>query len=275
LVGFYLSYNFNAKTRLLQLIPDQSNWFLHVQTKQLRSDFSESPKPPAAIDTLVETISHLAVFKKIKDPKTPGIGLYSDVLVFGIQEGIFFCLSLSSEAKFKIFFQQALKNGLLALSVDKGNYYYAKCKDKNVYIAFKSKALVVYIPKDTVVNTALNETVLGLIFSNKPNAIMQNSTVKFLYEDDPDMIFYSTKPQYGLSQSAYFPKIEKGKEGHLVFRYPNKEGIANPSPLMLASKVGLTVDVEASLNSNNEITPEEALSLLARALNQYLIFYNQ
>ncbi len=275
LVSVWLSYNFNAETKLLQLIPDQSNWFLHVQTNQLRSDFSESPKPPASIDTLVETISHLAVFNKIKDPKTTGIGLYSDVLVFGMKEGNFFCLSLSRESKFTLFCQQAFRDGLLELPADKGNYYYAKCKDKNIYIAFKSKALLVYIPNDTLVNKTSIEKVLGLIFSHKSNTIMQNSRVKFLYEDDPDMVFYSTKPQYGLSQSAYFPKVKKGEKAYVVFRYPENMGIINPSPLMLASKAGLTVDVEASLNTKNEITPEEALSLLARALNQYIIYYNQ
>ena len=89
-VGVYLWYNFNARSRLVLVIPETAIWFVHVQTKLLRSDFSKSVEQPEGIAMLRKTISGLPIFKKVKDAGEPGIALYSDVVAFGLDEGTCF-----------------------------------------------------------------------------------------------------------------------------------------------------------------------------------------
>jgi len=96
-VGVYLWYNFNARSRLVLVIPETASWFVHVQTKLLRADFAKSSEQPQGIAMLRKTISELPIFKKVKDAGEPGIALYSDVVAFGLYECTCLSLSLTSE----------------------------------------------------------------------------------------------------------------------------------------------------------------------------------
>lgn len=295
-VGIYLWYNFNARSRLVLVIPASSQWFLHVQTKQIRADFANYPNEPSGIARLRATIKNLPIFKGMQDPTVPGIGLFSDVVAFGLQTNVegrnyagnFMSLSLTSEEKFKKFLSELVQKGKLHRLIDKNKYSYAKFTNANAFVVYKYKAMMIFVPGDTIENMVANEKILDVVFASKPHEMMQNPTVQTLYKGEPDVVFYSASPKYGFSQSMDFPemiggsnvalsngqsKIVKANDQMVKFSYPNqmKDAASSPSPLMMFFKCGLNVSVEHSLNLQNQLAADEALSLLADALNFHIL----
>ena len=272
-VGVYLWYNFNTRSNLVLVIPASSKWFLHVQTKKLRSDFAASTTPPRSVDSLKSTIASLSVFKGVKDASEPGIGLYSDVVAFEVDGGKFLCLSLTSEEKFKAFVAKLQKQKKLHNTIQKPRYAYAKFTSTNAYLVYQYKVCMVFVPKDSIENAALNEKILDVVFPEKTHTMMQNPTVQALYEDEPELVFYSSDKSFGLSQGIDFPVVSASKApfaNPVKFIYPTLklDGATKPSPLMLAAKVKLPFNIDACINPKNEMDAHTALDLALRIFNQ-------
>ena len=272
-VGVYLWYNFNTRSNLVLVIPASSKWFLHVQTKKLRSDFAASTTPPRSVDSLKSTIASLSVFKGLKDASEPGIGLYSDVVAFEVNGGKFLCLSLTSEEKFKAFVAKLQKQKKLHKTIQKPRYAYAKFTSINAYLVYQYKVCMVFVPNDSIENAALNEKILDVVFPEKTHTMMQNPTVQALYEDEPELVFYSSDKSFGLSQGIDFPVVSASKApfaNPVKFIYPTLklDGATKPSPLMLAAKVKLPFNIDACINPKNEMDAHTALDLALRIFNQ-------
>ena len=272
-VGVYLWYNFNTRSNLVLVIPASSKWFLHVQTKKLRSDFAASTTPPRSVDSLKSTIASLSVFKGVKDASEPGIGLYSDVVAFEVDGGKFLCLSLTSEEKFKAFVAKFQKQKKLHNTIQKPRYAYAKFTSTNAYLVYQYKVCMVFVPNDSIENAALNEKILDVVFPEKTHTMMQNPTVQALYEDEPELVFYSSDKSFGLSQGIDFPVVSASKApfaNPVKFIYPTLklDGATQPSPLMLAAKVKLPFNIDACINPKNEMDAHTALDLAMRIFNQ-------
>lgn len=276
-VGVYLWYNFNARSNLVLVIPASSKWFVHVQTKKLRSDFAASTTPPKSVDSLKNTIASLSVFKGVKDASDPGIGLYSDVIAFEVEGGRFLCLSLTSEDKFKAFVARLQKQQKLHKSIQKPRYSYAKFMSTNAYLVYQYKVCMVFVPNDTMENTSFNEKILDVVFPEKTHTMMQNPVVQALYEDEPELVFYSSSKNYGLSQAIDFPVVTENKiafANPVKFIYPTLNADAKvklstkPSPLMLAAKCKLPFVVDSCINQKNEMDAHVALDLMLRVFNQ-------
>lgn len=269
-VGIYLWYNFNARSRLVLVVPSNAEWFLHVQTKLLRGDFAASQTPPAGIASLKETIAKLPIFAKVKDAGEPGLALYSDVVAFGLEEGKFLALSITSEERFKGFMQSLKKQNLLKGGIDKGRYFYAEFANGKGYVAFKYKAMVMFQPKDSLADYRIAEKAFDQVFAEKTHTLMQNATVQSLYEDEPEVVFYAKDASDGLSQSIDFPKLEsKGaKDAVVKFNYPTKTGESPVSPLMLVAKAKMAVKLEDCIDQKNQMKAYTALDLMARVLDQ-------
>ena len=102
---------------------------------------------------------------------------------------------------------------------------------------------------------------------------MQNPTVQALYEDEPELVFYSSDKSYGLSQAIDFPVVSDSKApfaNPVKFIYPTlmSDGASKPSPLMLAAKAKLPFNIDACINSKNEMDAHTALDLALRIFNQ-------
>ncbi|MFM8996174.1 MAG: hypothetical protein ACKOI1_07975, partial [Bacteroidota bacterium] len=188
-VGVYLWYNFNARSRLVLVVPATAQWFLHVQTKLLRADFAKTQVPPAGVEVLRKTIANLPIFAKVKDAGEPGLALYSDVVAFGLDEGDFFALSLTSEERFKSFLQSLRKRNLVKGGIDKGRYFYAEFQNGRAYVAFKYKALVIFKPSDSAADYKVAEKAFDQVFAEKTHTLMQKEEIQSLYTDEPEVVF--------------------------------------------------------------------------------------
>jgi len=269
-VGVYLWYNFNARSRLVLVVPATAQWFLHVQTKLLRADFAKTQVPPAGVEVLRKTIANLPIFAKVKDAGEPGLALYSDVVAFGLNEGDFFALSLTSEERFKSFLQSLRKRNLVKGGIDKGRYFYAEFQNGRAYVAFKYKALVIFKPSDSAADYKVAEKAFDQVFAEKTHTLMQKEEIQSLYTDEPEVVFYSTAPAFGLSQAIDFPSVEAGdaKQHFVKFSYPSKSSGSSVSPLMLVAKAKYPAQLENCIDQQNRMSAHTALDLLSRILNQ-------
>jgi hypothetical protein len=251
------------------VVPSTAQWFLHVQTKLLRGDFSASTTAPEGIDVLRKTVAALPIFQGMKDAGEPGIALYSDVVSFGMPEGQFLALSITSEERFKTFMKSLKKRNLLKGGIDKGRYFYAEFPSGKAYVAFKYKALVIFKPGDSRCDYHVAESAFDQVFAEKTHTMMQNSTVQALYEEEPEVVFYSSAPAFGLSQSLDFPTInnEQAVSSYVKFAYPGKKGELPVSPLMLVAKAGYPIELEKSIDKENRMTAQTALDLMAKILD--------
>jgi hypothetical protein len=245
-VGVYLWYNFNARSNLVLVIPASSKWFVHVQTKKLRSDFAASTTPPKSVDSLKNTIASLSVFKGVKDASDPGIGLYSDVIAFEVEGGRFLCLSLTSEDKFKAFVARLQKQQKLHKSIQKPRYSYAKFMSTNAYLVYQYKVCMVFVPNDTVENTSFNEKILDVVFPEKTHTMMQNPVTE-------NNVAFANPVKF------IYPTLNADAKVKLSTK---------PSPLMLAAKCKLPFVVDSCINQKNEMDAHVALDLMLRVFNQ-------
>lgn len=269
-VGVYLWYNFNARSRLVLVVPATAQWFLHVQTKLLRADFAKTQVPPAGVEVLRKTIANLPIFAKVKNAGEPGLALYSDVVAFGLNEGDFFALSLTSEERFKSFLQSLRKRNLVKGGIDKGRYFYSEFQNGRAYVAFKYKALVIFKPSDSAADYKVAEKAFDQVFAEKTHTLMQKEEIQSLYTDEPEVVFYSAAPTFGLSQAIDFPSVEAAdaKQHFVKFSYPSKSSGSPVSPLMLVAKAKYPAQLEDCIDQQNRMSAHTALDLLSRILNQ-------
>jgi len=187
-VGVYLYFNFNSQSRLPLIVPNNTTWFVQIQIKKLKEDYKG--KQPAYYDSVFNLFKNAVIFKHCTDPATPGVGLFSDVVLFETDKAQFLSLSVTSDTKFDVYLDTLKKINVLHGKVVKPNYTYTKVIGKNIYIAYKFKAMVIMRPFDTTENIKFNESALDNVFSGKESKFMQSKTIQTLYDKKAHVIWY-------------------------------------------------------------------------------------
>ncbi len=187
-VGVYLYFNFNSQSRLPLIVPNNATWFVQIQTKKLKEDYKG--KQPAYYDSLFNLFKNAAIFKHCTDPATPGVGLFSDVVLFETDKAQFLSLSVTSDTKFDVYLDTLNKINVLHGKVVKPYYTYTKVIGKNIYIAYKYKAMVIMRPFDTTENIKFNEAALDNVFSGKESKFIQSKAIQDLYDLKAHVVWY-------------------------------------------------------------------------------------
>ena len=187
-VGVYLYFNFNSQSRLPLIVPNNTTWFVQIQTKKIKEDYKG--KQPPYYDSVFNLFKNAAIFKHCTDPATPGVGLFSDVVLFETDKAQFLSLSVTSDTKFDVYLDSLKKINVLHGKVVKPNYTYTKVIGKNIYIAYKYKAMVIMRPFDTAENIKFNESALDNVFSGKESKFIQSKAIQTLYDKKAHVIWY-------------------------------------------------------------------------------------
>lgn len=187
-VGVYLYFNFNSQSRLPLIVPNNTTWFVQIQTKKLKEDYKG--KQPPYYDSVFNLFKNAAIFKHCIDPATPGVGLFSDVVLFETDKAQFLSLSVTSDTKFDVYLDTLKNINVLHGKVVKPNYTYTKVIGKNIYIAYKYKAMVIMRPFDTTENIKFNESALDNVFSGKESKFIQSKAIQTLYDKKAHVIWY-------------------------------------------------------------------------------------
>lgn len=216
-IGVYLYYNFNSRSSLILVVPKNCNWIYHIQSSKIRKEATGNA--PVYLDSVSKLIQKLPIFKGIEDPAAPGIKLFSDIILFGNKYGTFAAVSLSSEERFHQFVQKIpadLKGGN---PVATKHFTFIKMKNRPVYFAYKHKAVLMFMPKDTSDNLSNIEAAYNEIFAAKEDySIASMELLKPLYEAECDVIFYQRRheiPSHGVilrNKQAKFISAKTGKE---------------------------------------------------------------
>lgn len=197
-VGVYLYFNFNSQSRLPLIVPQNANWFVQIQTKKLKEDFTGNK--PIYYDSFYQIIANASMFKDCKDPATPGIGLFSDLILFETNNAKFLGLSVTSDSKLSVFLDSLKSKNKVHGKVEKGNYTYVKIVGLNLYVAYKYKAMVLMQPFDTAENVTSNEKALAEVFSGKESKFIHAKAIQTLYDKNAHVIWYHKHYTQNVSQ---------------------------------------------------------------------------
>jgi hypothetical protein len=193
IAAVYLWYNFNARSNLILVAPQNCHWFYHFQTRQIRSKMEHSK--PKYLDSIAKLIGKMPAFKNVKDPGDVGVTLFSDILLFENDHGRYLALSLNSEPRLQHFFTELVPKNMTGGLVKAGSCNFAKATSRNLYFAFKHKALVIFQPNDTTDNLQFLEKALSELFEEQNRKFVTTiPDVKTLYAKDCDVVFYTAKP---------------------------------------------------------------------------------
>lgn len=197
-VGVYLYFNFNSQSRLPLIVPQNANWFVQIQTKKLKEDFTGNK--PVYYDSFYQIIANASMFKDCKDPATPGIGLFSDLILFETNNAKFLGLSVTSDSKLSVFLDSLKSKNKVHGKVEKGNYTYVKIVGLNLYVAYKYKAMVLMQPFDTAENVTSNEKALAEVFSGQESKFIHAKAIQTLYDKNAHVIWYHKHYTQNVSQ---------------------------------------------------------------------------
>jgi hypothetical protein len=266
LIGVYLWYAFNARSTLPLIVPKNVLWYYHFQTKEIRKEVKVTPPP--YFDSLINTIKKMPVFVGVKDPAEPGLAIYSDVILFETNKGWFAALSVKSEQKLLEFCRNLNASGMTGEVKDAGTFHYLKAKNRNIYFAFKHKAALFFIPSDTVSTGYPAGETLTPFFAENSNHILKNETIQELYDQDCQVVYYSSSPDFGLTHGVQL------SESKAEFVYKGKkQGSADPSPLMLYVRAGLKYEVDELnklISKENKMATREYLNQAFITANRFL-----
>jgi hypothetical protein len=187
-VGVYLYFNFNSQSRLPLIVPQNANWFVQIQTKKLKEDYAGNK--PIYYDSFYQIIAKASAFKECEDPATPGVGLFSDLILFETNKAKFLGLSVTSDSKLSVFLDSLKSKNKVHGKVDKGNYTYVKIVGSNLYIAYKYKAMVFMQPFDTTENVTNNEKIFAEVFSGRESKFIHAKAIQTLYDKNAHVIWY-------------------------------------------------------------------------------------
>ncbi len=230
-VGIYLYYNFNAQSRLPLIVPQSANWFVQVQTKKIKEDYTGN-KPPY-YDSFYQLIANADVFKGCADAGTPGLGLFSDVVLFETDKAKFLGLSVSSESKLSAFLDALKSSNKVHGKINNPNFTYVKIVGRNLYVAYKYKAMVFMEPFDTTENVTFNEKALSEVFSGKESKFMHNKLIQELYDKDAHVIWYHRHKAEGTSKLTEMSVgFNMGQQNLQVFSLGSAKHIESKSPLL-------------------------------------------
>lgn len=275
LAGVYLWYNFNARSSLPVIVPENAWWMYHFQTRKTEKSVSAlarqgkiPPKPAAYADSLRRVISSFPIFTGVSDPAEPGIAVRSDVVIWQSSDGWFLALSVVSEPRLKEFCSARLGTEITGKLLENERYYWLKARRSNMYFAFKHKACVFFVPADTSENAQKAEAALNRIFDPKARNILENKTLQDLYDSEPDIVFLSNEAKFGLSHSISFDNA------FATIYYPGRtDDKSAPSPLFLFKKAGVEYSEDQIgnfIDKQNRITTTEYLNQSFKTAVQYL-----
>ena len=206
LVGVYLWYNFNSRSNLVLVVPENSDWYIHVQTKEWLKEFQDAKKPRELMEFEAKAKAY-PIFRGINSPKEVGISPHSDWIFFGKHGASFLALSVFSESALQLYCQRLVDSGWLQPPVKSDLCTRYKIAGKNAYIAFKHKAAVIGIMPDTIENAPIVQWVFQDIFSGKTSRFMENSEIQSLYEKGEALVAWKSKKwatSYNLEPGNYF-----------------------------------------------------------------------
>lgn len=191
-VGLYLYFNFNARSSLPMIVPENVQEFAHFQTRKMRDD-GGIKEAPEYLDSLSNWIGSQPFFDHCEKPSQPGIGLYSDVVYFKTSKAQCMALSLTSEPRFIAFCDTLRSNDIIGGYIEKENYRYFKIPNTQLFVAFKYKAIV--IAKSLIDSAAIEsdemESLLNEVFIPKKKSFIQQQSIQQLYEKDCQWVYFT------------------------------------------------------------------------------------
>lgn len=191
LVGVYLWYNFNSRSNLVLVVPEKTDWYIHVQTKEWMKAFQDESKPHPLVK-FESKLKAWPIFRGIQSPKEVGISPHSDWLFFGKSQASFLALSVFSEPALEQFCNRLVDSGFLQPAVKSSLFTRYKIAGKNAYIAFKHKAMVIGLMPDTIENAKQTQLIFNDIFSGKQSRFLENQTLQALYDKGSALIAWKS-----------------------------------------------------------------------------------
>ncbi|MBL7812786.1 MAG: hypothetical protein JNL57_11230 [Bacteroidetes bacterium] len=268
IVWVYLHFNQHARSRLTLLVPENAHWFWHFQTRQIEDRRIQGAIP--YYDSLATLVPTLGALSPASDRGEYGVDGHSDMLIFANDFGWYALLSVTSEPRLKAYIETKIPKEMLNPVKDEGTYFYTHGRNRNIYLAFKHKALVFYVPSDTVSAGEKALQGLKLIFDPKLKPMIGNTQIQKIYDAGNDVVFWA-RPNVG------FPLTHAVNlsQGMAEFTwYGQAKGSSTPSPLMLFSAAGekfSASDVSAYLDTKNQMKSSVYLNLTFRTIYHYLI----
>ena len=191
LVGVYLWYNFNSRSNLVLVVPDKSQWYIHVQTKEWLKEFQNDKKPVSLME-FEATMKSYPIFRGITSPKEVGISPHSDWVFFGKHGASFVAVSVFSESALDQFCRRLVDSGWLQPPVKSELCTRYKVAGKHAYIAFKHKAVVLGLLPDSTENAVTVQKVFNDIFSGRISSFMENAELQSLYDKGSAIIAWKS-----------------------------------------------------------------------------------
>jgi hypothetical protein len=276
IVAIYLRYNFNSRSKIVLLVPPDAQWVFHVQTRLIQKEVTPGPLP--ALNAFSDSIRKLPVFSKVKDPREIGIDLYSDLLLFRTPQGFVLALQLLDEQKFRSFLTQSIPPGMISGIIDRPNYSYVHGQRKPLYLAFRNKALMGFLPFSSDSTNPLGfrmaEQALDSLFSGRTYNWMNRKDVQILYEPEPHLVYWKS-PDY----SGKMPSMQVRLDKKLAaLNYPGTAA-KSLSPLLLFHHASpgefAKKDALSLLNKDNSIEADSFLNLIFELFQEHLIILKQ
>jgi hypothetical protein len=271
IVAIYLRYNFNSRSKIVLLVPHDAQWVFHVQTRSLQKEVTPGQLP--ALNAFSDSIRRISLFSKVKDPREIGVDLYSDLLLFRIPQGFVLALQLLDEQKFRSFLTQSIPPGYISGIIDRANYGYVHGLKKPLYLAFRNKAVMGFLPfaADSTNPLAFRkaEQVLDSLFSGRTYNWMTRKDVQVLYEPEPHMVYWKS-PDYPGKMPSMQVRLDQDLA---MLNYPSTAA-KSLSPLLLFHHASPTAfagkDALSLLNKDNSIQSNTYLNLIFELFNEHL-----
>ncbi len=276
IVAVYLRYNFNSRSKIVLLVPPDAEWVFHIQTRTLQKEVQPGNLP--ALNAFSDSLSKLPIFRNVKDPRDLGIDLYSDLLLFRIPQGLVLAIQTFDEEKLSRFLTQVIPAGLVSGIIERANYRYVHGLKKPLFLAFRNKALMGFLPFQADTANPLDfrkaEQVFDSLFSGRTYNWMQRADVQELYDPEPHLLYWKS-PQY----KGIMPSMQVRLDEPLAQVKHPKLANTNLSPLLLFHHSSPTLfaqkDPLALLNKDNSIASETYLNLLFEVFGEHLNLLKQ
>lgn len=265
-VGVYLYFNFNSRSSLPVIAPKNTTSFFHFQTRQLRDNYRPGELP--YLDTFSNAVSSLPIFSDCKEPAEPGIGLYSDVVLFSTPNAMCIALSLTSESRFTDFLSKLHKDGFVSKIENKEKYNFAFIRNSDWLLAYKYKAMVLVRSLDTLSmeewDTQLNE-----IFSGSSDGLIQMKVIQEMYDEGAQILAWnkSVKPNniHGVKYEDQSVKWVGGKSneeneqywGNLIYNQLRRESREPGKPIGKDSLLNMLFKRWAEVIKENPLIQKE------------------
>lgn len=258
--------NLKGGSSLVLMVPKQALSFYQFKTRDIRAKLTQNIPQKAYFDSLSKLIRKSVVFDKYNDPDEPGIDKYSDFVFFTTEKGKFVVLQLSNPSKFEAFIKAQPRQ--LAGSVGaRDRYNYITLTGKNLYLAYKGKACMIYKPDSAYNNITSIEETFHFLFNPKLETITTNPVVQSFNSEGCDILYWQKN-----NPLAFGVKINENNTCNFVFAGKSEKG-TQPSPLRFFQSAGINYtagDIDKILKTDNQISAADYLNQTFRLAYQYL-----